>query len=338
MTVTMAELSTVSDYLKGKHVLITGGTGSFGSQVAETMLQYEVARLIIFSRDEKKQHDMYLKYRNVQHMRFIIGDVRNYESIHDALQGVDVVFHAAALKQVPSCQFNPMEAVRTNILGAENVRRASIANKVETVVALSTDKAVKPVNVMGMTKSVMERVFLNTPELVTTRFVCVRYGNVIGSRGSVVPLFHQLLEDGQPLSITDENMTRFLLTLPEAIDLVFFAMACGNSGSLYVRKMPACTIGQLARVMSVAVTGRDDYPREIIGVRPGEKHHEVLVSEEEMVRAIEYSDYYEIKQDASREQASSFTEYRSDNTNRLSDDELGRLLRVEGWIPADIKI
>jgi len=328
----LLNLGTVAQEVNGKTILITGGTGSFGRQIIKTLLTFNVKRVIIFSRDEKKQYDMRDEYYHEPRLNFVIGDVREYYSLVDALTGVDIVYHAAALKQVPSCQFYPMEAVRTNVLGAENVRRAAIAAGVKCVVAISTDKAVKPVNVMGMTKAISERVFLNpVSDVCQTRFVGVRYGNVVGSRGSVIPLFRSRIEQKRPLPITHPAMTRFLLTLPEAIDLVLFATVSGKAHHMYVRKMPATTIVQLAQVMGQALTGQDEYPVEVIGVRPGEKLHETLVSEEEMIRANEHASYFEIMPELTVSVERNIAEYRSDNTELLNAKQILDLLTSEGW-------
>jgi UDP-glucose 4-epimerase len=331
----MTVLEEVKHYFAGKTVLVTGGTGSFGTQIVKSLLKFDLAQLVIFSRDEKKQYDMRDEYADEPRLRFIIGDMRDYDVLAQALRGIDIVYHAAALKQIPNCETFPMEAVRTNVLGAENLRRAAIESRVSTVVALSTDKAVKPVNVMGMTKALGEKILLNPANHQTqVRFMCVRYGNVLGSRGSVVPLFRNRIEQGRPLPVTDPHMTRFLLTLPQAIDLVIHSTVNGQGGNLYVRKMPATTIGLLTQVMSKALTGRDDYPIEYVGARPGEKIDEVLVSEEEMSRAVESESYFEIFPVPQKTLAPSpqqLFEYRSDNTERLDAQQLLALLQAEGW-------
>lgn len=323
----------IAEHVAKKAILITGGTGSFGNQIVRSLLRFEVERVIIYSRDEKKQYDMQNDFSQEKRLHFVIGDVRDYPSLLTAMHAVDIVYHAAALKQVPSCQLFPMEAVRTNITGADNVRRAAIEAGVATVIAISTDKAVKPVNVMGMTKAISERVFLNPGQnMRSTRFVCIRYGNVLGSRGSVVPLFRQRIDQNRPLPITHPSMTRFLLTLSEAIDLVLFATVHGAAGHLYVRKMPATTIIQLAQVMGDAMTGNAEYPTEIVGVRSGEKIHEVLVSEEEIVRSNEHERYFEIMPETSIRAESRVFEYRSDNTHQLTSTDVFNLLLSEGWV------
>jgi FlaA1/EpsC-like NDP-sugar epimerase len=296
--------------LDGKSILITGGTGSLGKTLTKRLLTSEIGRpkkILIFSRDEAKQHDMRLSYKNravatdevIYHnfdeiVEFRIGDVRDYHSIASALRDVDVVFNSAALKQVPSCEYFPYEAVMTNITGPENIVRAIRENhlKVETVVGISTDKACKPVNVMGMTKAIQERVFvtanLTCPE---TRFICVRYGNVLASRGSVIPLFNSQIRAGGPLTITTPLMTRFLLSLDDAVDVIFAALAEANRGETYVPRVPSAKVVDIADVL---IEGR---PIEVryVGIRPGEKVHEILVSEEEVARTVDRKRFYAIK-------------------------------------------
>lgn len=336
----MAPIAPTSDYsfFAGKRVFVTGGTGSFGHQIIKRILGYDPAEVTVFSRDEKKQYDMRDEYRHSNRMRFVIGDVRSYERLRAAMRGHDIVFHAAALKQVPSTEDAPFEAVLTNVVGAENIRRAVAENSVEVVVAISTDKAVKPVNVMGMTKALQERIVLNPQEKASgTRFVCVRYGNVLGSRGSVVPLFHRRILRGLPLPITDENMTRFLLTLDEAVGLVIEATLNGNSGELWVRKMPASRVVDLGQVLARGLTGVDSYPTEVVGIRPGEKLHEVLVSEEEMRRSREVGDHFVIEPWVQRSpngfpDSSSCREYSSDSVGAMSEADLMSMLDSEGWL------
>lgn len=328
---------SIQDYVKDKNILITGGTGSFGHQILLQLVKFKPNKIVIFSRDEKKQYDMQNEFEEHSDiLEFIIGDVRDYAKIHDAMRNVGVVYHAAALKQVPNCEFNPFEAVKTNVLGAENVRRAAIENEVEVVVAISTDKAVKPVNVMGMTKAIQERVMLNsTNRKWNTRFLCVRYGNVIGSRGSVIPFFKQRIEKGKFLPITNNEMTRFLLLLEDAIELVFKATVEGETGQLFVKKMPACYVLDLAKVMSKAITGEDNYPIKEVGIRPGEKIHEVLVSEEEMRRAVETEMHYVIQPYGKLEKPllmRDLKEYTSDITQILNEDEIISLLKKEEWV------
>jgi UDP-N-acetylglucosamine 4,6-dehydratase/5-epimerase len=332
----------VAKVVADKRILVTGGTGSFGRQIVCELLAYSPSAIYIFSRDEKKQWDMQQDYADsADVLRFILGDVRNYDRLREAFRGIDIVFHAAALKQVPNCEFAPYEAVRTNIIGAENVRRAAIEENVGTMVAISTDKAVKPVNVMGMSKALQERIMLHPVNGESgTRFVCVRYGNVLGSRGSIVPLFCEFIMQGKPIPITHPDMTRFQLTLQEAVQLVLWAAVKGKCGDLWVRKMPSARICDLARVLAYGLTGRRDYPQEILGVRPGEKMHEVLVSEEEMWRATELEDHFQISSWAnSHDKAGSthgpINEYASKDVHMLDDEELLYLLRTDGWVSAN---
>ena len=321
--------------VEGKRILVTGGTGSFGHQITSSLLEMNPKEVILFSNDEKQQYDMCMECPD-KRLRFVFGDVRDFMRIMEAMKGVDIVFHAAALKQVPSCENHPFDAVQTNIVGAYNVKQAAIRNGVKKVVAISTDKAVKPVNVMGMTKAIQERLMLsNYVQNNGTKFVCVRYGNVVGSRGSVIPLFWSRIMRKQPLPVTDPKMTRFLLTLPEAIGLVFKAMCETKDSEVYVKKMPACEMGDLAAVMGKELGKRDDYPIEIIGVRPGEKVHETLVSEEEMYRAEETEDNYIIhpydKLKAPKI-SGKLQEYTSFNTRRMDRAELKDLLKRTGWL------
>lgn len=331
------DLQKLKDFFSGKKVLVTGGTGSFGNQIVRRLTQFGPARIIIFSRDEDKQYWMQKKFEEHKNMlEFVIGDIRDYERLSEAMKGVDVVYHAAALKHVPSTESQPMEAVKTNILGAENVRHAAIANNVGVVVDISTDKAAKPVNVMGMTKAIQERIFLASTNMNNgTQFACVRYGNVIGSRGSVVPFFRERIKEGKSLPVTSYKMTRFLLRLDEAVDLVFYATLEGKNGSLIIRKMPACYIKDLAEVMAEEITKRKDYPIEEVGIRPGEKINEILVSEEEMRRVEERPDHYIIDAFAEpeivKDGAKSKGEYDS-NTTILSKKEIAELLRKDGWL------
>lgn len=328
--------SKTAEHLADKHILITGGTGSFGKQIVAALLKMEPARVVIFSRDEEKQYSMRQSYRDHSELEFVVGDVRNKTRLSEALRGIQIVVNAAAMKQVPAAENAPYEAVLTNIQGAENLRLAATECRVETVISISTDKAVKPVNVMGMTKAIQERIFLNQSAMrgSSTRFVCVRYGNVLGSRGSVVPLFASLIREKKPLRITHPEMTRFLLTLPTAVELVFQSLVEGQDGDLWVRKMPASKVVNLATVLAYGITGREDYPTEIVGVRPGEKIHEVLISEEEMIRSREFGDYYVIhpsKQDPGNVALSAASEYRSDTVDHLSDDQLFAILQQDGW-------
>jgi UDP-N-acetylglucosamine 4,6-dehydratase/5-epimerase len=322
---------------KDKVLLITGGTGSFGNAVLNRFLHSDFAEIRVFSRDEKKQEDMRIALKNDK-VKFYIGDVRNYDSIHDALIGVNYVFHAAALKQVPSCEFYPMEAVRTNVIGAENVIRASIARGVSRCVVLSTDKAVYPINAMGMSKAMMEKVMIANSRLcdpARTVLCATRYGNVMASRGSVIPLFVQQLREGKPLTITDPNMTRFLMSLEESVDLVLYAFEHARPGDIFVQKAPACTVGDLARALNELMGGRGEI--KIIGTRHGEKLFESLVSREEMVRSEDLGGYYRIPAD-SRDlnydkyfvegelEMAMLEDYTSHNTHRLDVEGVMRVL------------
>lgn len=282
---------------KGKTLLITGGTGSFGNAVLNRFLETDIKEIRIFSRDEKKQEDMRIKYKNDK-IKFYIGDVRDYRSIEDAMDGVDYIFHAAALKQVPSCEFYPVEAVKTNILGTENVLEAAINHGVKKAIVLSTDKAAYPINAMGMSKAMMEKVAvakgrdLREDQTIICR---TRYGNVMASRGSVIPLFCDQIAEGKPLTITNPEMTRFMMTLEDAVDLVLYAFEHGKQGDLFVQKAPAATIDTLAK--AVKNLKHSDVPINCIGTRHGEKLYEVLVTKEEMVNSIDMGDYYRIPAD-----------------------------------------
>jgi len=324
--------------LNGKVILITGGTGSFGHAVVSRLLQTDCAEVRVFSRDEKKQEDMRLALAN-NRVKFHIGDVREYAGVDDALQGVDYVFHAAALKQVPSCEFYPMEALRTNVIGAENVMRAAIANKVRRCVLLSTDKAVYPINAMGISKAMMEKIMVAKSRLSGPEgsILCAtRYGNVMASRGSVIPLFLQQLLDGKPLTVTDPAMTRFLMSLDESVDLVLEAFERGQPGDIFVQKAPACTVGDLAEALRQLL--RRDNEIRVIGTRHGEKLFESLVSREEMVRAEDLGRYYRIPADArdlnynmyfveGQTLISQIDDFTSHNTQRLGIDAVKQILQ-----------
>ena len=322
---------------KDKVLLITGGTGSFGNAVLNRFLHSDFAEIRVFSRDEKKQEDMRLALKSDK-LKFYIGDVRDYDSVHDALRGVDYVFHAAALKQVPSCEFYPMEAVRTNVLGAENVMRAAIANEVKRCVVLSTDKAVYPINAMGISKEMMEKVMVAKSRLCDpgkTVLSATRYGNVMASRGSVIPLFLQQLQQGKPLTITDPNMTRFLMSLEESVDLVLYAFENARPGDIFVQKAPASTVGDLAQAMKELLRSANDI--KIIGTRHGEKLYESLVSREEMARADDLGGYYRIPADSrdlnydkyfveGETEISKIDDYTSHNTHRLDVEQVKDVL------------
>ena len=322
---------------KDKVLLITGGTGSFGNAVLQRFLNSDFAEIRIFSRDEKKQEDMRIALNNSK-VKFYVGDVREYDSIAEATQRVDYVFHAAALKQVPSCEFYPMEAVRTNVLGAENVMRASIANGVKRCVVLSTDKAVYPINAMGISKAMMEKLMVAKSRLCgpgQTVLSATRYGNVMASRGSVIPLFLQQLLQGKQLTVTDPNMTRFLMSLEESVDLVMYAFEHAQPGDIFVQKAPASTVGDLAQAM-MELLGKEQAVK-VIGTRHGEKLFESLVSREEMARADDLGGYYRIPADGrdlnydkffveGETKVASFEDYTSHNTHRLTVEQVKAVL------------
>ncbi len=333
---------------KDKTLLVTGGTGSFGNAVARRFLSSDIREIRIFSRDEKKQDDMRHELRSPK-LKFYIGDVRNFDSIHNAMRGVDYVFSAAALKQVPSCEFYPLEAVYTNVIGTENTLNAAVANKVKNVIVLSTDKAVYPINAMGMSKALMEKVAVaksrSLREGETT--ICVtRYGNVMASRGSVIPLFLSQIEADKPITITDPDMTRFMMSLEDAVELVLFAFQHGRAGDTFIQKAPAATIGQLARVLQKLFKAKNEV--RVIGTRHGEKKHETLLNREEMVRAEDLKGYYRIRSDArdlnyalyfekGERKMAEFEDYTSANTHALSDAELRDLLLKLDYIQQGLK-
>ncbi|WP_312604558.1 UDP-N-acetylglucosamine 4,6-dehydratase/5-epimerase [Kosakonia cowanii] len=323
---------------KNKVLLITGGTGSFGNAVLRRFLETDIAEIRIFSRDEKKQDDMRKKY-NSNKLKFYIGDVRDYNSISNATRGVDFIYHAAALKQVPSCEFHPMEAVKTNVLGTENVLEAAINNEVKRVVCLSTDKAVYPINAMGISKAMMEKVMVAKSRNVNSAktVICgTRYGNVMASRGSVIPLFVDLIQAGKALTITDPNMTRFMMTLEDAVDLVLYAFEHGNNGDIFVQKAPAATIETLAIALK-ELLNVNDHPINVIGTRHGEKLYEALLSREEMIASIDMGDYYRVPPDLrdlnygkyveqGDTRISAVDDYNSHNTQRLDVEGMKTLL------------
>lgn len=322
----------------GKKLLISGGTGSFGNAVLKRFLDTDIAEIRIFSRDEKKQDDMRKRYANSK-LKFYIGDVRDYQSILNATRGVDYIFHAAALKQVPSCEFHPMEAVKTNVIGTDNVLEAAIQNGVRRVVCLSTDKAVYPINAMGISKAMMEKVMVAKSRNVdeTKTVICgTRYGNVMASRGSVIPLFIEQIRAGLALSITDPNMTRFMMTLADAVDLVLYAFENGNNGDLFVQKAPAATVETLARALT-SMLGQPEHPIQIIGTRHGEKLYEALLSREEMACAEDMGEYFRVPPDLrdlnyskfveqGEEKISTMEDYNSHNTERLDVEGMKNLL------------
>jgi UDP-N-acetylglucosamine 4,6-dehydratase/5-epimerase len=333
---------------KGKTLLITGGTGSFGNAVLKRFLNTDIAEIRIFSRDEKKQDDMRLELNNDK-VKFYIGDVRDYNSIKYALAGADYVFHAAALKQVPSCEFYPMEAVRTNIIGAENVLNAAVACGVKKVIVLSTDKAVYPINAMGISKAMMEKVMVarsrNLDENVIT--LCgTRYGNVMASRGSVIPLFIKQIREGKPLTVTDPNMTRFLMSLDNALDLVLYAFEHGRQGDIFVQKAPASTIFDLAKALLELFNANNDI--RVIGTRHGEKLYETLLTREEMAGSEDMGDYFRIPADnrdlnynkyfvEGTSRVSEFEDYNSHNTVRLDIEEIKKLLYKLDYITKELQ-
>jgi UDP-glucose 4-epimerase len=324
-----------------KILLITGGTGSFGNAVLRRFLHTDIKEIRVFSRDEKKQEDMRIELNNSK-VKFYIGDVRSIDSINAALDGVDFIFHAAALKQVPSCEFYPMEAVRTNVLGAENVLNAALVNNVKKVITLSTDKAVYPINAMGISKAMMEKLMVAKARMThkkKTVFSGTRYGNVMASRGSVIPLFIKQIREGKPLTVTDPNMTRFLMSLDDAVDLVLYAFSNARQGDIFVQKAPASTILDLA--IAVKELFNPDNEIKIIGTRHGEKLYETLLTREELSKAEDMGDYYRIVPDErdlnygkyfteGEEQISSIEDYNSHNTQRLTVPEIKqKLLQLE---------
>lgn len=336
-------------FTKNKTLVITGGTGSFGNAVLRRFLKTEVGEIRIFSRDEKKQDDMRKFYNNPK-LKFYIGDTRDVDSVNDVMRGVDYVFHAAALKQVPSCEFYPMQAVQTNVIGTENVLNCAINANVKKVIVLSTDKAVYPINAMGMSKAMMEKITVAKTRNLSkndTMICCTRYGNVMGSRGSVIPLFIDQVRTGKDITITDPAMTRFMMSLDQAVDLVLFAFENGNSGDIFVQKAPAATIELLAKTIT-NLLGRPDHKIKIIGTRHGEKLYEALLTREEMVSAEDMGNYYRIPADIRDLNYSNFFEegesvisqaheYHSHNTKQLDQDELKNVLLNLREIQDDLK-
>ena len=330
-----------------KVLMITGGTGSFGNTVLKRFLSTEVREIRIFSRDEKKQEEMRIALNNPK-LKFYIGDVRDYASISQAMKGVDYVFHAAALKQVPSCEFYPMEAVRTNVIGTENVMNAATANGVKRVVVLSTDKAVYPINAMGISKAMAEKLMVAKARMQRegeTVFCATRYGNVMASRGSVIPLFVQQLKEGKPLTVTDPNMTRFLMSLEDSVDLVLYAYEHGQQGDIFVQKAPASTVSDLAEALTEMFGGKEK--ALIIGTRHGEKLYESLISREEMAHAHDMGGYYRIPADnrdlnyahyfsEGEEKISHSEDYTSHNTNRLNVEQIKTLLLKLDFIKEEL--
>jgi UDP-glucose 4-epimerase len=332
---------------KGKVLMITGGTGSFGNTVLKRFLSTEVREIRIFSRDEKKQEDMRIALNNSK-LKFYIGDIRDYDSVHEAMRGVDYVFHAAALKQVPSCEFYPMEAVRTNVIGTEHVLNAATANGVKRVVVLSTDKAVYPINAMGISKAMAEKLMVAKSRMQRegeTVFCATRYGNVMASRGSVIPLFVSQLKEGKPLTLTDPNMTRFLMSLEDSVDLVLYAYEHGKQGDIFVQKAPASTVADLAQALKEIFARRNEI--RVIGTRHGEKLYESLISREEMAHAQDMGGYYRIPADnrdlnyakyfsEGEEKISHLDDYTSHNTQRLSVEHVKTLLLKLDYIKEEL--
>ena len=324
----------INSLFKNKIILVTGGTGSFGSAFINKIIKSKFKEIRVFSRDEKKQEDLRLKLQNSK-IKFYIGDTRNYSSIYEACKNVDYVFHAAALKQVPSCEFFPLEAVKTNIIGTENVLNSAINNEVEKIICLSTDKAVYPINAMGISKAMMEKVFVaKSRNSGKTKIIGTRYGNVMGSRGSVIPLFIEQIKAGRPITITDPKMTRFMMTLDDAVELVLHAFKNGNQGDLFVQKSPAATVSVLAKALTELYKSKS--PVKEIGIRHGEKLYETLVTKEEMIKAEDQDSYFKITPDGRNLNydqyfskgtvKSSLEEYNSNNTNMLNIDEMKNLL------------
>lgn len=330
-----------------KTLLITGGTGSFGNAVLRRFLDSDLREIRIFSRDEKKQDDMRKKYKSHK-LKFHIGDVRDFQSVLNAVRGVDFIYHAAALKQVPSCEFYPLEAVKTNVLGTENVLEAAVQAGVERVVCLSTDKAVYPINAMGISKAMMEKVIVaKSRSSNDTVISATRYGNVMASRGSVIPLFTNQIRAGQPITITDPSMTRFMMTLDDAVDLVIFAFTNGRAGEIFVQKAPAVTIKTLANALT-DLLGVPDHRIDVIGTRHGEKVFETLLSREEMVAAEELGNYFRVPPDLRDLNYGKFSEqgaveiseaieYTSHNTTRLDINEMQGLLMKLRFIQGTLR-
>ncbi len=331
----------------GKTLLITGGTGSFGNAVLNRFLDTDIREIRIFSRDEKKQEDLRIRLSNSK-VKFYIGDVRNYDGLHSAMRGVDYVFHAAALKQVPSCEFYPMEAIRTNVLGAENVLNAALANEVGKVIFLSTDKAVYPINAMGLSKALMEKLMVAKARINQngkTVFCGTRYGNVMASRGSVIPLFVSQIKEGKPLTITDSNMTRFLMSLDDAVDLVLYAYKHGSQGDRFVQKAPAATIETVAKALLEIFNADNEI--KIIGTRHGEKLYETLLTREEMAVAEDRGEYFRVPPDIrdlnynkffieGQAEISEMQDYHSSNTTQLNIQETKEMLLKLDYIQKEL--
>ncbi len=343
----------IPEQMKGKTLMITGGTGSFGATVLNRFLMTDIGEIRIFSRDEKKQDDMRHEYQAkypeyADKLQFYIGDVRDIQSVSNAMHGVDYIFHAAALKQVPSCEFFPIEAVKTNVLGTENVLTAAIEEGVKTIVCLSTDKAAYPVNAMGTSKAMMEKVIVAKSRTVSpekTKICCTRYGNVLCSRGSVVPLWIEQIKSGKPITITEPEMTRFIMSLEEAVDLVIFAFENGESGDIMVQKAPACTIGVLAQAVKELFESEDEI--KVIGIRHGEKMYETLLTNEECSNAIDMGNFYRVPCDKrglnydkyfkeGNVERNKLTEFNSNNTELLNVEQVKEKLLTLQYIRDEI--
>jgi UDP-N-acetylglucosamine 4,6-dehydratase/5-epimerase len=334
------------DIFKDKTLMVTGGTGSFGNAVVRRFLDSSIKEIRIFSRDEKKQDDMRKQYNNSK-LKFYLGDIRDIRSVEDAMHEVDYIFNAAALKQVPSCEFFPMEAVRTNVIGTDNVLTAAINKTVKKVVCLSTDKAAYPINAMGISKAMMEKVFVAKSRTTNNTIICgTRYGNVMCSRGSVIPLFIEQIKSGKPITITDPNMTRFLMSLEEAVDLVMFAFKNGQAGDIMVQKAPACTIGVLAQALKEIFKAKNEI--HYIGIRHGEKTAETLLTKEEYMRADDMGDFYRISadnRDLNYEQyfeegsihKTDIKEFNSNNTEILEIEKVKKVLLQLQYIKDEVK-
>ena len=337
------------DMFEGKTLLITGGTGSFGNAVLDRFLQTDIKEIRIFSRDEMKQDQMRHKYQS-EKIKFFIGDVRDINSLSLAMYGVDYIFHAAALKQVPACEFFPIEAVKTNVLGTDNVLSSAISAGVKKVICLSTDKAAYPVNAMGTSKAMMEKVTIARARTVSedkTSICCTRYGNVMCSRGSVIPLFISQIKQGLPLTLTDPDMTRFIMSLEEAVDLVLFAFENGRSGDILVQKAPACTVGVLAQAVA-ELFGVPGIEKKIIGIRHGEKKYETLLTAEECASAVDMGDFYRVpadKRDLNYDlyidkgdtKRNTIEEFTSDNTDLLTVEEVKEKLLTLKYIQQELE-
>lgn len=342
----MEPIKVEDSMFKDKILMITGGTGSFGNAVLKRFIDTDIKEIRIFSRDEKKQDDMRKQYNNPK-LKFYIGDVRDINSVQDAMHGVDYIFNAAALKQVPSCEFFPMEAVKTNIIGMDNVLTAAIREGVKKVICLSTDKAAYPINAMGISKAMMERVFVAKSRTTSTTMICgTRYGNVMCSRGSVIPLFVEQIKAGKPLTITDPNMTRFIMSLEEAVELVLFAFKEGQSGDIMVQKAPACTIGVLAQ----AIKDIFDADNEIhyIGIRHGEKTYETLLTREECLHAYDLGNFYRVPSDnrdlnygqyfeEGKTDSPKLSEFNSNNTQILDVNQVKEILLKLDYIQEQLQ-